>query len=956
MNHAFLYAALGACVLGPSSTAQAPVAATSAVSAESVVRIRYATFDPLQGEPAISTIFRSSDNEALWIVQFAGRPTEDGRQQVSGLGAEIHGYLPDHSYVVRMSAERAQQVRDLAVVRAVTAYHPAFRLDPALLAQVEQGDALGSRRYNVVTVDKHQDKPALGAAVLAMGGIVVSEEEGSILFSVILDDAQLLQALRLPQVLWIDEWTAPENDVDNARTQAGANYVEAQGGFTGLGLNVHIYEGIDAAHPAFSGPVTNVLSGGASSGHGTNTAGIVFGDGTGNAAFRGFAPDTGKFYTNYGSVSGSRYSVVDELVNNRDVSHTTASWGGARTTSYTSVSADTDDIIFDHDLAWTQSQSNAGNTMSRPQAWAKNVFSIGGFAHYNNSSSGDDSWQGGGGSTGPASDGRMKPTLAAYYDSIGTTSQGGGYTTGFGGTSGATPIVAGNNILAIDMFTTEIAPGTGIGLFGNALRNPGGSKHSNRPHFTTLKALQVANSSQYSFNPTSTDNRREHVGFGYPNLQRMYDNRSKMFIVDETDVLVQGGVTRWDITVAPGETELRIALNWADPAANPSSAQHLINNLSLTAVSPTGTTYWGNNGLMQGTTSPAGGSEDNLNSLEVIVIPTPQAGVWHIDVTATQIVQDGHAETPAVDADYGLVVSGGTGQGGNPVIIAQFSEYGAGCPGSQFNFNYCVSLNPTGGTLVGTPQPEEYSYLVSSAAMQQVLSFDIFSRSTTGSTETVPAHIYLQGSFGPQLTPIASTTVQIGPTDGFYTATFASPVTVPGLFYIAVDSSAGTVVPARLLSGGAGASFVRLPGAPTWSVIGMPASWRVTCASSTQYVTPNLSHAGLPQLNSSYSVELSDALGSSAAILATGFSDTSYSGGALPSPLPNAPGCDLLASPDDVRISVTNASGVSFSLFTVPNDPALSGMELFHQWLVLDPTVNTLGIVTSDAGKARVGI
>ena len=71
------------------------------------------------------------------------------------------------------------------------------------------------------------------------------------------------------------------------------------------------------------------------------------------------------------------------------------------------------------------------------------------------------------------------------------------YTEIFGGTSGATPIVAGHNILAIDMYTTEVAPG--IGLFGNGLRNPGGSKHSNRPHFTTLMALQVANSSQYSF-------------------------------------------------------------------------------------------------------------------------------------------------------------------------------------------------------------------------------------------------------------------------------------------------------------------------------------------------------------------------------------------------------------------------------------------------------------------------
>src|SRR5690606_24702876 len=98
-----------------------------------------------------------------------------------------------------------------------------------------------------------------------------------------------------------------------------------------------------------------------------------------------------------------------------------------------------------------------------PEAWAKNVFSIGGVAHGNNSSANDDSWQGGNGSTGPASDGRIKPTLCAYYDQTGASDRTGsaGYAPGnwyanFGGTSGATPIVAGHNVLAIQMFTDEV--------------------------------------------------------------------------------------------------------------------------------------------------------------------------------------------------------------------------------------------------------------------------------------------------------------------------------------------------------------------------------------------------------------------------------------------------------------------------------------------------------------------
>ena len=97
------------------------------------------------------------------------------------------------------------------------------------------------------------------------------------------------------------------------------------------------------------------------------------------------------------------------------------SWGGGLTTSYTGVSAAMDDIVFDHDILICQSQSNAGSRRSRPQAWAKNVLSVGGQFHFNTLDRGDDRWNGGA-SIGPAADGRIKPDLSNYYDRIHTTS------------------------------------------------------------------------------------------------------------------------------------------------------------------------------------------------------------------------------------------------------------------------------------------------------------------------------------------------------------------------------------------------------------------------------------------------------------------------------------------------------------------------------------------------------
>ena len=937
MNHRVFQATLAACVLSASVSTQVP----DPTEAPSFLNLRYAHFDPLVGEPEVPPALQSRGADQLWIVQFAGRPSEAGRAAVRDAGGQIHGYLPEHAYVVRMDAGATASVESLSSVRWVGRYHAAYRLDPELIAEQLSGLDVPARRYNIVVVDKHNDKPSLVAGLTGLGGFIDNTHEGGLLLTATLTSAQLLETARRDEVLWIDAWTPMEEDVNNARIQAGANYVESQRGYSGSGLNAHIYEGIDTGHPAFSGTVTNVLSSGASSGHGTNTAGIVFGDGTGNATFRGFAPDAGKFYTNYGSVSTSRWQVVNTLVNTHNVSHTTASWGGGRTFFYTSVSADTDDIIFDHDICWTQSQSNAGNQDSRPQAWAKNIFSIGGVRHQNNSNPLDDSWSGSG-STGPASDGRIKPTMAAYYDSIGTTSQGGGYTTGFGGTSGATPIIAGCNILAIDMFTDEISPG--VGPFGNVLRNPGGSKHSNRPHFTTLKALQVANTRQYTYTNSSTDNRREHVGWGYPNLQTMWDKRARTFIIDETDVLSQGQASRWDITVVAGEPELRVVMHHAEPAGNPSAAKQVINNLSLQVTAPNGTTWWGNEGLERGNFSLTGGVEDDTNPIECVILQNPQAGVWHVDVMATLVVQDSHVETPAVDADYGLVVRGGTGQGGQPSVPGTFQEFGQGCAGSLQQVSYCAQSNGGGGNLVPF------------GGSDQVVGFDILTRSTTGGTVNVPARLYTTGAFGPGTTPIASTVLTVGPTPGFYTATFAAPVSVTSTFYIGMDSSAGTVLVSDVnLPGVAAVAYSRpTPLSGNWSVLVLRPGWRINCVGGTQSLVPDLQNAGLPKINDSYDVTLADALGSSLAISMTGFSNTTYNGAVLPAGLPDAPGCLVLVAPQVTQFMVTTPGGTANASFTVPNDAGLIGAELYHQWAVLD-SVNTLGIVVSEGGIAIVG-
>src|SRR5690606_30598023 len=167
---------------------------------------------------------------------------QQDRDALAQVGGELIGYLPDNAYIVRMPASRTDATRAITSVRWVGSYEVAYRLDGALLkakAYLEQQPV----RYNILVANKHTDKPALAAKIAAIGGKVEDQHFGSILIDATLTGPQLLQVAGFDQVLWIDCWSAPETDMDNARMQGGGNYVEAQAGYTGTGVRAHVYEG-----------------------------------------------------------------------------------------------------------------------------------------------------------------------------------------------------------------------------------------------------------------------------------------------------------------------------------------------------------------------------------------------------------------------------------------------------------------------------------------------------------------------------------------------------------------------------------------------------------------------------------------------------------------------------------------------------------------------------------------
>ncbi|MCH8274275.1 MAG: S8 family serine peptidase [Armatimonadetes bacterium] len=617
------------------------------------VLLRYAEFDPLKGVPPVSPRLAADAENEIHIVQFVTQPLEEFRADIRAAGGTIYNFLANNAYLVRMTPQDRDRVASLPFVRWVGPYEPAYRMEEFLVENVLSG-GLGDLRYNIQVFEKGPgQKATVAARVRAIGGVVNAEIPDGYILEATLTPEQLVQAAHWNEVFFIDRWGPPETDMNIARLISGGTYVEGVAGYRGQGVRGEVMDtNVLSTHVDFSSPAL-IFHGprGGSSSHGTSTTGIVFGQGRANAAGMGMLPEAQGIFADFGFL-GNRYLHTQQLVSPPyNAVFQSNSWGSGRTTAYTSVSAQMDDIIFDFDIIITQSQSNAGNQNSRPQAWAKNIVSVGGVRHFNTLTKVDDRW-GGGASIGPAADGRVKPDFTHFYDSIfcPTSSCNTCYTTSFGGTSGATPIVAGHFGLMFQMWAD--------GIFGQSA--VGTTVFAQRPHFSTAKALMVNSAAQYDWTAggANADLTRFKQGWGMSDVRNLYDRRRKTFVINETDVLTNLSSTTYRLYVTPGEPALRATLVYADPPGTTSSTQHRINDLTLKVTSPGGTVYWGNNGLIGGLWSTPGGVPNIKDTVENVFVRNPAAGVWRVEVQANQLVQDGHVETGPIDADYALVVSG----------------------------------------------------------------------------------------------------------------------------------------------------------------------------------------------------------------------------------------------------------------------------------------------------------
>ncbi|MBM4128274.1 MAG: hypothetical protein FJ247_13220 [Nitrospira sp.] len=98
------------------------------------IHLRFATFDPLAGQPKVPEELAARPTGRLWIVQARGQVDQPFREALSRAGATPLRYVPDDAYVVALAPDAVETVRRLRVVRWVGPCHPAYRIDPGVFS------------------------------------------------------------------------------------------------------------------------------------------------------------------------------------------------------------------------------------------------------------------------------------------------------------------------------------------------------------------------------------------------------------------------------------------------------------------------------------------------------------------------------------------------------------------------------------------------------------------------------------------------------------------------------------------------------------------------------------------------------------------------------------------------------------------------------------------------------
>jgi len=670
-----------------------------------------------KGRQATPPSAATNQKARLHLIQFEGPVQPEWREALQELGVDLLSYVPDDTFIADTAGVPPGQLRHLDFIRWVGPYKPEHKVHQKL--QLQAAAAAGQwLDISVLVAPRAREPERLAIRRLLTGSPSQSRLPQGTILRGRLPAARLARLAESDAVLWIEP--APRMTLYDEQSSKivggddgnrGTLTWSQQLGFDGDGVVVAVADsGLDSGdtnsmHPDLAGRVDEILhygsvpNGADLHSHGTHVAGII----AGNAA-TGETDEEGALYglgvapgahivsqRIFDAIGGFTYtnSSFEQLT--RDAINAGAdvgnnSWGEDTQGQYDLNAMEFDALVRDADsiapgdqpyiLEFSAGNAGPGSQTIGTPALAKNVIATGAaennrfnlplpeFTLYDR---GEDTMADFS-SRGLCADGRIKPDVVApgtWIASLRSVFANDDYAWWpisdnymyQGGTSQAGPHVAGAAAVFVQYYR-----------FNNGGQTPS-------PALVKAALVNSAVDMDNALGDTGPVPNGDE-GWGRVDLTQIIGSSTLHEFVDQTHVLTNNQVYERRVVVADSGAPLVITLAYTDVPATPAAARALVNDLDLEVLAPNGSLYRGNQ-FQNGVSVPNALGADRVNNVEGVRLTAPQPGQYLVRVRAYSIVDDALSQTPALDQDFAMAISGNLIPPGDSLVATDRRFYTA---------------------------------------------------------------------------------------------------------------------------------------------------------------------------------------------------------------------------------------------------------------------------------------
>ena len=165
-------------------------------------------------------------------------------------------------------------------------------------------------------------------------------------------------------------------------------------------------------------------------------------------------------------------------------------------------------------------------------------------------------------------------------------------------------------------------------------------------------------------------------GWGRVDLTQIIGSSRRYDFLDQTQLLITSQIYEHRVVVASSEEPLKITLTYTDVPGVPFAIPALVNDLDLEVFAPDGTVYHGNQ-FDNGESVAGTPGYDSVNNVEAVHLFLPVPGEYLVHVRARSVAEDARRDTPGIDQDFALAISGDIPEPGTAVVILDRPAYRA---------------------------------------------------------------------------------------------------------------------------------------------------------------------------------------------------------------------------------------------------------------------------------------